>query len=266
MSIEIIINSRGSVEVANLKFTPSMVNSTITNSIIYFPSNFILSNERILKAVKDSDSVMEILTDLSMYEKLVLYYTDKARGYKPVSLNDEKTKKIIENNINYMLKLWLNPKTKIFINNNAYTIIKSKIKKYTLIKKPLDIIQIIVDIQVVKDASFIGIKQITCADNRDNINKKYTALFGRPLFVSREQKNKYPTNPLSTTNNTLMKDQPKPIPKPFPNPNINPQTIHIHNYYNQEPQKTAAFKTGGKKRTLRKRRRRRFKRTRAHRV
>lgn len=268
-TVEIILNVRGSTEAKKINFIPSMVNSTIENSIIYFPPNFILSNEIILKVVKDSSSVMEILTDISMYEKLLLYYTDKARGYKLMGLEEETTKNIIKTNVDYMLKLWLNPTTKIFIDNKAYTIIESKLKSYEVIKKkPNFVIQMIVNIQVAKDNTYIGIKKIKCSEKRYNINKLFFKLFGKHLFTEREQTNKYSdTPPMYSTSNVRI---PKySIPK-IEQPDSNSRMIQINNYYDRnnhqipvQDQLGYINKVGGKKRTLKKRR---FKRTRERRV
>lgn len=275
--IEITINTTGSVVESNMRFTPSMVNATIETADIYFPPNFILNDKNILKAVKESSSVMEILTKHSMYDKLVRYYTDEARGYKKISIEQEKNNGIIKTNVEYMKQLWFKPKTKILIKNRAYTIIKSdvvktKIGNYQVKKKlPNIIFQMTVNIQLIKDNSWTGRKQVTCEEKRDGINNIYRSLFNKPFFSYREQTNRYTEAPVMYSNNDGSVSSYVPT-KPA---QVNQQQPHIiNNYYldrnatNDSLSRPLFKTTGGKKRTYKRllQRRRRFKRTRGHRI
>ena len=263
--IQIILNTTGSIVVSNIRFTPSMVNATIETDNIYFPPNFILNDKNILRAVKDSSSTMEILTNLSMYEKLVRYYTDEARGYKKISLEQAKTRGVIKNNAEYMKKIWFKPNSKIFIKNRAYTIVSSKIEQQPeKIKTQNIIFKMTVNIQLAKDNSWLGRQQLTCAEKRDNINIIYKSLFNKPLFSYREITNRYTETPVMYSNNSGTVSKYTPTKASF-----NPYPRITNNYYyTGNPTQLDSFSrplmktAGGKKRTYK----RFLKRSRANRT
>ena len=91
-TITIKLNIEGDAVKDNLTFTPSMVNPDMKETTIYIPHTFKLSDSLIKKAVKESSSVKEILTTPSMFQVLVRYSTDRAKGYKRISLKKQKKK------------------------------------------------------------------------------------------------------------------------------------------------------------------------------
>lgn len=197
--IDIIINTTGSSIKKNIKFTPSMVNDIISSKTIYFPPNFILDESNILKAVSDSTSIVEIMTNISMFTKLVNYNTKK-RDFKKISINGEESKKIVEKNAEFMRKLWFVNNSKIIIDSREYVIVKSKINGVPRKRNPIDKLSIrfemTVDVMISKDKSSEAILRLTCAEKRENINRLFTAVFGENLFDwSEDNVNRYFNTP-----------------------------------------------------------------------
>jgi len=95
-TINIVINTIGDLVKNKVTFKPSMSDVSLKSNVIFFPPTFILIDDKITKAVTDSSYVKEILTNAGMFGKLVKYYTDRAKGYKKISLEKAASSGIIE--------------------------------------------------------------------------------------------------------------------------------------------------------------------------
>ena len=188
-TITIKINTIGDVVKNNMTFTPSMIDPDMKATTIYMPPTFRLSDSLIKKAVKDSSSVKEILTTPSMFQSLVRYSTDRAKGYKRISLQEAEESGIVESNYKFMQQLWLKKGKRIFIDDRAYDIITSTINDTTMPESSKNLqFQMSVDLRVIqsKRNNLVNRTKMTCDDKRARINQLYEDLFGAPFFNYRD--------------------------------------------------------------------------------
>lgn len=188
-TITIKINTIGDVVKNNLTFTPSMIDPEMKATTIYMPPTFRLSESLIKKAVKDSSSVKEILTTPSMFHSLVRYSTDRAKGYKKITLQQAEQSGIIKSNYKFMQQLWLKKGKRIFIDDRAYDIITSTIKNTTMPNSSKNLqFKIDIDLRVIqsKRNNLVNRTKMSCDDKRENINQIYEDLYGVPFFNYRD--------------------------------------------------------------------------------
>ena len=198
-TITIKINTIGDTVKSNLTFIPSMINPEMKATTIYMPPTFKLSDSLIKKAVKDSTSVKEVLTTPSMFQTLVRYSTDRAKGYKRITLQEAEESGIIESNYKFMQQLWLKKGQRIFIDDRAYDIITSTIKSTTMPDSSQNLrFTMEVDLRVIqsKRNNMINRTRMTCDDKRERINQLYEDLYGVPFFGYRESSLKQSAAPV----------------------------------------------------------------------
>lgn len=201
--IDIIINTVGDVVRKQVSFKPSMIDMNIKSTNVYFPPTFVLTNKKILKVVKETSSVPEILTSATMFDTLVKYYTDRAKGYKRINLEQANSLGIIDKNFEFMLKLWFKPNSQIIIDNRAYNIIKSDITNTKLPNNRSNLrFEMRVNLKLIrKDRdSRINRQKMSCEQQRDDINTIYETLYGVPFFSYREKSTKPQNAPVMYTN------------------------------------------------------------------
>tara|TARA_Y100000287_G_C14231943_1_gene362314 strand:+ start:931 stop:1812 length:882 start_codon:yes stop_codon:yes gene_type:complete len=187
-TITIKLNIEGDAVKDNLTFTPSMVNPDMKETTIYIPHTFKLSESLIKKAVKESSSVKEILTTPSMFQVLVRYSTDRAKGYKRISLKEAEEKGITDSNYQFMKNLWLKKGQRIFIDDRAYDIITSKIQSTTNPESRDKLkFNMTVNLRVIqsKRNTLVNRTKMSCDDKRNEINELVDELFGVPFFTYR---------------------------------------------------------------------------------
>jgi len=198
-TINIVINTIGDLVKNKVTFKPSMSDVSLKSNVIFFPPTFILIDDKITKAVTDSSYVKEILTNAGMFGKLVKYYTDRAKGYKKISLEKAASSGIIEKNFEFMRNLWLKNNSQIMIEDRVYNIIKSSISNTSI---PTDRSKLqfsmTVDVKLIrKDRDNMTNRQkISCDEQRDNINNIYETLYGIPFFGYRETSTKPQSAPV----------------------------------------------------------------------
>lgn len=188
-TITIKINTIGDVVKNNITFTPSMVEPDMKATTIYMPPTFRLSKSLIKKAVKDSSSVKEILTTPSLFQSLVRYSTDRAKGYKKITLQEAEESGIVKNNYKFMQQLWLKKGKRIFIDNRAYDIITSTIKNTTMPESNKNLqFKIDIDLRVIQSRrnNLVNRTKMSCDDKRERINQLYEELYGIPFFSYRD--------------------------------------------------------------------------------
>lgn len=224
--INIIINTVGDVVRKQVSFKPSMMDTNIKSTDIYFPPTFFLTNKKILKAVKETSSIPEILTSASMFDTLVKYYTDRAKGYKRINLEQANSLGIIDKNFEFMRKLWFKPNSQIMIDNRVYNIIKSDITNTKLPNNRSNLrFEMTVNLKLIrKDRdSRINRQKMSCDQQRDDINTIYETLYGVPFFSYREKSTKPQNAPVMYTSDkgqTTRRTQTK-LPYVQPQYNMN---------------------------------------------
>lgn len=225
-TITIKLNTVGDAVKNNLTFTPSMVNPDMKETTIYMPPTFKLSDSLIKKAVKDSSSVKEILTTPSMFQSLVRYSTDRAKGYKRISLQEAEEKGIIDSNYQFMQNLWLKKGQRIFIDDRAYDIISSRIQSKTNPESNNNLkFNMTVDLRVIqsKRNTMVNRTKMSCDDKREHINELYEELYGVPFFGRRDASVKQGNAPVMyssaktgiATAKSPGKEKPKTKTNPF---------------------------------------------------
>ena len=188
-TITIKLNTVGDAVKNNLIFTPSMINPDMKETTIYMPPSFKLSDSLIKKAVKESSSIKEILTTPSMFQRLVRYSTDRAKGYKRISLKEAEERGIIDNNYQFMQKLWLKKGQRIFIDDRAYDIVTSRITNTTNPVSKDDLkFTMTVDLRVIQSNrnTLVNRTKMSCDEKRQYINELYEELYGVPFFGYRD--------------------------------------------------------------------------------
>lgn len=172
----------------NIVFSPSMTDKSIRTNDIFFPPMFKLSNSLISEAVPDSTSPQEVLTSQGMYTRLVKYATDTTRGYKKISIQDADKSGIIDENMKYMMKLWLPNNTTIMLDNRAYNIVTTRFeKKDSVIGQPTKYTAHIKMRVIQKERdNFVDRQRMTCDDKRAEIDRMYQELFGGIFFSYRD--------------------------------------------------------------------------------
>ena len=172
----------------NIVFSPSMTDKSIRTNDIFFPPMFKLSNSLISKAVPDSTSPQEVLTSQGMYTRLVKYATDTTRGYKKISIQDADKSGIIDENMKYMMKLWLPNNTTIMLDNRAYNIVTTRFeKKDSVIGQPTKYTANIKMRVIQKERdNFVDRQRMTCDDKRAEIDRMYQELFEGIFFSYRD--------------------------------------------------------------------------------
>ena len=188
-TITIKINTIGDVVKNDMTFTPSMIDPDMKATTIYMPPTFRLSDSLIKKAIKDASSVKEILTTPSMFQSLVRYSTDRAKGYKRITLQESEESGIVESNYKFMQQLWLKKGQRIFIDDRAYDIITSTIKNTTMPESSQNLqFKMNIDLRVIqsKNNNLVNRTKMTCDDKRERINQLYEDLYGIPFFNYRD--------------------------------------------------------------------------------
>jgi hypothetical protein len=222
-TITIKLNTKGDAVKNDITFKPSMVNPNMKATTIYMPPTFKLSDSLIKKAVKESTSIEEVLTTPSMFQSLLRYSTDRAKGYKRISLQEAEKTGIIDSNYSFMQQLWLKKGQRIFIDDRAYDIISSKIQNKTFPTSNDNIaFNMSVDIRVIqsKRNSIINRTKMSCDDKRSYINELYEELYGIPFFGYRDPSVKQGNAPVMyssvktgiATGKSPGKDKPKTNP------------------------------------------------------
>lgn len=203
-TINININTTGSLKQNGIKFEPSMVDSLIKTNTIYFPVNFLLDKQNMLKSNNITRSLMDILTNPKIFKQLVDYNTK----YLPKNINRD----IIKKNAEFIRKLFFADKSKIKIDNNSYVIVKSSIDTNSIRVIKQELIVMTVNLMISKETSIIAIKRLTCEEQRNNINSLFKEIFGSILFYPRIEStaNKY------TRTNLLYKVGNEPVKKVKP--------------------------------------------------
>lgn len=231
-TIKIVINTVGDVVRNNIVFRPYMSNKNIKSMTIFFPPTFILTSNKILKAVKDTTSVSEVLTTPAMFEQLVRYYTDRAKGYKRISLEKSVSLGIIDKNFEFMRNLWLKNNSQIIIDDRVYNIIKSEITNTRVPRDRTNLqFEMTVDVKLIrKDRdSMINRQKISCDEQRENIDKIYESLYGVPFFSYREKSTKQQNAPVMFTSDKGSTTGRRQTGNPYvpPQYNVRPMPFYL---------------------------------------
>ena len=195
-----------------IDFTASMSDRSSRKDKIFFPPTFEITNEIIRKAVPDAADPKDVFTSKTMYMRLATYATDPNRGYKAITLKDAEP--ITEDNIKYMIKLWLSNGTSLMLNNRVYNIVstkpennKGKIvfeRKSGSYRSDSSYYHVNITVKVIQKErdNFVNRQRITCDDKRKIIDELSKELFGDAFFLRRDPfENENRLAPTLATNN-----------------------------------------------------------------
>lgn len=188
-TILITLNLTGRLKDENIPFVPNMISPDYNDKTIYFPMTVKLSDSVISEAVPEIKDPLFALTKLQYFSKFMFYTTNKVR-YKAISLGTEESKKIIKNNIIYIVQSFF--KKYIQINGRAYRILSKNISntEYPKSKNDKLITKITVTIDIIdKDKyTYKYILAHDCRNQRTQINDTAEKLFNVQFFEPRIDK------------------------------------------------------------------------------
>lgn len=187
-TILITLNLTGRLKDENIPFVPNMISPNYNDKTIYFPMTVKLSDSVILEAVPEIKDPLFALIKLQYFSKFMFYTTNKTR-YKAISLETEESKKIIKNNIIYVVQSFF--KKYIQINGRAYRILSKNISKTEYPKSKNDLItKITVTIDIIdKDKDTYKYRLAhDCQNQRKQINDTAEKLFNVQFFEPRIDK------------------------------------------------------------------------------
>lgn len=192
-TIDIIIITRGDYITSinnNILFTTDMIDPSIKkNSPIYFTPKIKLTNKLIMDAKLDI-SPKKIFTNPIYFNQLLNYAIQSKNNLKKEKLQGEINKDIINNNIDFLRKLYFPRGGKFYINGKIYIIRKSEYIKNTLKmpnKKNPNKFSIMVELALVdgkKEPGFVGLAREDCKDRALLLDNQSLNIFGFTLGIS----------------------------------------------------------------------------------
>ena len=168
----------------DIRYTPSMSNSVLYNS---FPNILFIPSIKLGKNLFDKDlgveDIKKVFLSSFQFNNFLTRLKEK-KMYKPISINQAKTKGIIYNNIKFILELFFKKGDKLNINtkpyiinnynwNNKYNIVAISDKKTPSIEINLDFV-----LHSGKEMSFIDSTKLNCMQKKQDIVNDYYSLVG----------------------------------------------------------------------------------------
>ena len=123
-----------------------------------------------------------------MYTRLVNYAIDTTRGYKKISIQDADKSGIIDENMKYMMKLWLPTNTSIMLDNRVYNIVSTRFEKKDKVNGQPTKYTAHIKMRVIQKErdNFVDRQRMTCDDKRAEIDQMYKELFEGIFFSYRD--------------------------------------------------------------------------------
>jgi len=194
----------------DIKYYPSMSNPQLYSS---FPNILFIPSVKLTASLFDKglgeEDKKKIFLSPAQFDNFLIRLKEK-KLYKPITINEAKTRGIIYNNINFILNLFFKKGDKLVINTKPYIINNYNWNdKYNIIpipgqKTPIIELTLSFTLHDGKELSFVDSTKLNCMQKKKEIVDDYYSLVGLKTPVEK-------TAPL--------KDQPvnttiKPIPKP----------------------------------------------------
>jgi len=227
-TIDIKIKTRGDYVTGTNKpiiFTTNMIdpNNKII-SPIYFTSNIKLTN----KLIEDANlgvRTKDIFSNPGDFTRLLQYAMRPGSGFKPLTLQQAKKQGIVDNNINFLMKMYFPYKGKFFIDGKVYIIRESKIVKQNITSNsPFSIEIELALIDGKKQPNMVGFKRAKCKDQAKNLDEQAKKVLGINLGLGDYTLPMRPPPVMYTSSKTgVTTGKKKPQQTPYYPPGYNPQ-------------------------------------------
>ena len=181
----------------DIRYTPSMSNSVLYNS---FPNILFIPSIKLGKNLFDKDlgveDIKKVFLSSFQFNNFLTRLKEK-KMYKPISINQAKTKGIIYNNIKFILELFFKKGDKLNINTKPYIINNYKWNnKYNIVpvsdkKNPMVEIKLTFVLHDGKELSFIDSTKLNCMQKKQDIVNDYYSLIGLKHPSEKTALNKY---------------------------------------------------------------------------
>ena len=161
----------------------------MSNPSLYskFPNILFIPSIKLTKELLDTnlgeDDIKKIFLSPNQFDNFIMRI--KSEGlYKPITINDAKTKGIIYNNIKFILNIFFKKGNNLFVNNSQYIINdyewnnKYNLTPVTGQKAPIVDIKLNFFLHKGKEMSFIESTRLNCMRNKESIINDYYKLVG----------------------------------------------------------------------------------------
>ncbi len=240
-TINIKIKTRGDYVTDTNKpitFTTNMIDpNNKTNSPIYFTSNIKLTDE-LIKDANLGVRTKDIFSNPGDFTRLLQYAMRPGSGFKPLILQQAKKQGIVDNNIEFLMKMYFPYKGKFFIDGKVYIIRKSEIIKTNITSNsPFSIEIELALIDGKKQPNMVGFKRENCKDQAKNLDEQAKKVLGINLGLGDYTLPKRPPPVMYTSSKTgVTTGKKKPQQTPYNPYGYNPQ--QRYNPYGYNPQQT----------------------------
>lgn len=194
----------------DIQYSPMMSNPELYSSFpyIFFIPSIKLDNVFFENDLGEEDK-KKIFLSSSQFENFIIRLKEK-KIYKKITIDESKKRKIIDNNINFILNLFFSKGNKLFINTKPYIINSYKWnKQYNIIPNtdPANIsptieIKLSFVLHSGKELSFIDSTRLNCMQKKQELLNDYYYLVGLQKPPEKRALLKY--QPVDTTS--------KPVP------------------------------------------------------
>ena len=238
-TINIKIKTRGDYVTDTNKpitFTTNMIDpNNKTNSPIYFTSNIKLTDE-LIKDANLGVRTKDIFSNPGDFTRLLQYAMRPGSGFKRLTLQQAKKQGIVDNNIEFLMKMYFPYKGKFFIDGKVYIIRKSEIIKTNITSNsPFSIEIELALIDGKKQPNMVGFKRENCKDQAKKLDEQAKKVLGINLGLGDYTLPKRPPPVMYTSSKTGVTTGKKKPQQTLYNPyGYNPQ--QRYNPYGYNPQ------------------------------
>jgi hypothetical protein len=168
----------------DIKYYPSMSNPQLYSS---FPNILFIPSVKLTASLFDKglgeEDKKKIFLSPAQFDNFLIRLKEK-KLYKPITINEAKTRGIIYNNINFILNLFFKKGDKLVINTKPYIINNYNWNdKYNIIpipgqKTPIIELKISFVLHGGKELSFVDSTKLNCMQKKQEIVNDYYSLVG----------------------------------------------------------------------------------------
>ena len=200
-------------------------------------SNIKLTDE-LIKDANLGVRTKDIFSNPGDFTRLLQYAMRPGSGFKPLTLQQAKKQGIVDNNIEFLMKMYFPYKGKFFIDGKVYIIRKSEIIKTNITSNsPFSIEIELALIDGKKQPNMVGFKRENCKDQAKNLDEQAKKVLGINLGLGDYTLPKRPPPVMYTSSKTgVTTGKKKPQQTPYNPYGYNPQ--QRYNPYGYNPQQT----------------------------